>query len=133
MSLSSTIEADKKGYYKALQIAQKSNQIDDWIDYFGNVILKSQLAFIQSVGYLIKKARFFDTHKTQLNERQLKVVGRMLEEDENEFIGGMNAKKYQAITKTSKATATRDLQDVVQKQILVSRDGGRSTNCSVDY
>ena len=131
LSLSSTIEADKKSYYQALQKGQKSNQINDWIGYFGNIILKSQLTFTQSVAYSIKKARFFDTHKTQLNERQLKVVGRMLEENENEFIGGMNATKYQAIAKTSKATATRDLQDLVQKQILVSKDGGRSTNYQI--
>ncbi len=56
----------------------------------------------------------------------------MLAEGEDEFTGGMNARKYQAIAKVSKATATRDLQDLVEKQILVSKGGGRSTNYQVN-
>ncbi|HMG16693.1 MAG TPA: hypothetical protein VK590_14645 [Saprospiraceae bacterium] len=52
----------------------------------------------------------------------------MLEEGPEGFVGGMNASKYQSITKTSKATATRDLQDLVLKEaFLVSEEGGRST------
>ncbi len=132
LSLSGTIEANKRAYYEALQNAQKHNQIDDWIQYFGEIILESQHSFKKSVAYSIQKARFFDNLKGQLNERQLKVIGRMVEGDEGEFIGGMNARKYQSITKTSKATATRDLQDLVEKQILLSLGGGRSTNYQVN-
>ena len=55
----------------------------------------------------------------------------MLDEGE-EFEGGLNARKYQAITKTSKATATRDLQDLVEKKIIISKGAGRSTNYQVD-
>ena len=39
----------------------------------------------------------------------------------------MNARKYIGISKTSKATATRDLQDLVDKQIFVAVGGGRSS------
>ncbi len=35
------------------------------------------------------------------------------------FEGGMNAKKYTSITKTSKATATRDLQYLLEQEVLV--------------
>lgn len=132
LSLSATIESDKKAYYDALQSAQRSNDCDDWIGYFSKTILKSQYEFIQTVEFSLKKARFFDTQKSRLNERQLKVVSRMLEEGEREFVGGMNARKYQAIAKTSKATATRDLQDLVEKQILAATGGGRSTNYQVN-
>jgi Fic family protein len=55
----------------------------------------------------------------------------MLEEGQ-EFVGGMNAKKYQSITQVSKATATRHLQDLVEKGILVSQQGGRSTSYQVN-
>ena len=67
-----------------------------------------------------------------MNARQHKVVARMLEEGENGFTGGLNARKYIAITKTSKATATRDLQDLLSKDILVTSGGGRSTNYQVN-
>ena len=55
----------------------------------------------------------------------------MLEEGENEFVGGMNARKYLAIAKTSKATATRDLGDLVEKGILTAKGGGRSVGYQV--
>jgi len=132
LSLSATIEARKNAYYDALQMAQTSNQCDYWIAYFGEVILQSQRNFVQSIAYSLKKARFFDAQKNLLNERQLKVVSRMLAEEEDAFAGGMNARKYLAIAKTSKATATRDLQDLVVRQILSSKGGGRSTNYQIN-
>ena len=55
----------------------------------------------------------------------------MLADGEDEFVGGMNAKKYQSITQVSKATAIRHLQYLVEKGILISKQGGRSTNYQV--
>ncbi len=132
LSLSSVIEADKKQYYAALQKASQALEIDDWIAYFGETILQAQRNFVQTISFSIKKSRFFATNKPLLNERQQCVVSRMLAEGEDEFTGGMNARKYQAIAKVSKATATRDLQELVEKQILVSKGGGRSTNYQVN-
>ena len=131
MSLSATIEVDKKSYYDALKKGQRSNHINDWIDYFGNMLLKSQEDFIEMIAFSLKKMRFFDNNRIFLNERQEKVMARMLAE-EGEFVGGMNAKKYQAIAKTSKATATRDLQDLIEKQLIVSKGAGRNTNYQVN-
>jgi Fic family protein len=54
----------------------------------------------------------------------------MLEEGTN-FEGGMNSKKYMSITQTSKATATRDLQDLAEKNILKPEGEGRGRNCQV--
>ena len=130
MSLSTAIEADKKAYYTALKQAQRSNDLTDWIRYFSETILKAQQDFIHTIGFIIKKTAFFDKHKSQLNEAQRKVINKMLGEEV--FIGGMNARKYQSITGVSKATATRHLQDLVEKVILVSHNGGRSTNYQVN-
>ncbi|WP_335967028.1 hypothetical protein [Galbibacter sp. PAP.153] len=47
------------------------------------------------------------------------------QEDLNIHPGGMTAKKYMAITKTSKATATRDLQDIVAKEVFTTIGAGR--------
>jgi Fic family protein len=131
MSLSTAIEADKKSYYAALKQAQRTNDLTEWIHYFSETILKAQQQFIDTINFTLKKTVFFDQCKSQLNESQLKVINRMLEEGQ-EFEGGMNAKKYQAITQVSKATATRHLQDLVEKWILVSKRGGRSTNYQVN-
>jgi Fic family protein len=52
----------------------------------------------------------------------MQILRRMLEEGSDGFEGGMSAKKYMTITGASKATATRDLQDLVEKYILVRPD-----------
>ena len=39
LSLSQTIEVDKKSYYLALETAQKSDEITDWIKYFVAVLM----------------------------------------------------------------------------------------------
>lgn len=132
MSLSTVIDADKKSYYEALKQAQRTNDLTKWIHYFSETILKAQQDFISTVNFTFKKTIFFDKYKLQLNEAQLKVINRMLEDGEEEFKGGMNAKKYQSITQVSKATATRHLQDLVEKGILVSQKGGRSTSYQVN-
>lgn len=131
MSLSTAIEANKNLYYESLQKAQRSNEIDAWIEYFGNTIIEAQQNFIEEIAFYIQKTRFFDEKRSLLNERQAKVIRRMLDEGE-EFEGGLNARKYQAIAKTSKATATRDLQDLVEKKIIISKGAGRSTNYQVN-
>ena len=127
LSLSKTIEADKKSYYSALEQAQKSNEITPWIKYFVSVVLKAQEQAISLVDFILKKSKFFDRFKEFLNERQIKVIRRMLDAGPEGFEGGMNARKYTSITKASKATATRDLQHLLKLGALVQEGGGRST------
>ena len=43
------------------------------------------------------------------------------------FAGGLSARNYIAITKASKATATRDLQDLVEKGALLKMGTLKST------
>ncbi|MEJ7823288.1 MAG: Fic family protein [Chitinophagaceae bacterium] len=128
LSLSRTIEMDKRSYYDALEKAQKSNEITLWVQYFVHLILKAQKQTNEVIDFILKKSKFFNRYKNELNERQLKVVKRMFDEGPAGFEGGMSAKKYMSITKTSKATATRDLQDLIEKQILKIEGGGRSTH-----
>jgi Fic family protein len=131
LSLSGTIELHKKGYYQALEKAQSSLDITNWIQYFVKTILEAQERTEQQMEFTLKKVKFFDQYKEQLNPRQLAAIQRMLDEGVQGFKGGMNATKYIGITKTSKATATRDLQDLVAKGIFVLKGGGRSTSYGV--
>jgi Fic family protein len=128
LSLSRTIEANKQAYYGALEQAQKSNEITGWIHYFVNTALAAQKQANAFVDFILKKSKFFDRFKDKLNERQLKVVRRMLDAGLEGFEGGMSAKKYMAITKASKATATRDLQQLLELGVLVALGGGRRTH-----
>ncbi|MGQ0555219.1 MAG: hypothetical protein ACT4PN_04650 [Nitrospiraceae bacterium] len=62
----------------------------------------------------------------------MQILRRMLEEGPDGFEGGMSAKKYMTITGASKATATRDLQDLAEKHVLVTTGGGRSTHYRIN-
>jgi Fic family protein len=128
LSLSQAIEADKKSYYHALETAQRSNEITEWMKYFVTTILNAQKQAKDLIEVTLTKTKFFDLYKNQLNERQLKVIKKMWEEEPNGFEGGMTAKKYISITKTSKATATRDLQMLTELKVLINTGGGRNTN-----
>ncbi len=55
----------------------------------------------------------------------------MLEEGYQGFKGGMNDRKYVSLTGTSKVTATRDLQDLVDKKIFKPLGAGRSTRYEI--
>lgn len=132
LSLSKAIEARKKSYYNALEHAQRSNEITPWITWFIAVVTEAQTDAEQHIEFTLKKARFFDYFSGRFNERQLKVVRRMLAEGSEGFEGGMNARKYKSLTGVSKATATRDLQDLVDKGIFIPLGGGRSTRYEIN-
>ena len=132
LSLSMSINANKKEYYKGLEKAQKSNHITDWIVYFISITLDAQKNLEDLIEFTLKKAEFFEKNKFQMNKRQLKIIKRMLEEGKDGFQGGINARKYVSMTKTSKATATRDLLDLREKKILKVRGEGRSTSYQVN-
>lgn len=126
ISLSKSIEKDKKRYYSELKKAQRNSHITEWIYYFFEILNEALLDSKNIVLFTLKKVNFFDHFKDALNERELKVINKMLEQGEEGFKGGMTAKKYISINKTSKATATRDLQHLTEINALKKAGGGRS-------
>ena len=124
IALSETIEKNKKDYYNALEQANKDNKIATWLVYFSETVLSAQSYTQANVEFLIKKARFYDRLRGQFNARQSKVLARIFREGISGFKGGLSAENYLRITGTSRATATRDLQDLVSKKALL-RTGER--------
>jgi Fic family protein len=134
LSLSRTIEANKNDYYTSLEQAQRSNEITSWMEYFIKTTLNAQTEAENQIDFTLRKTKFFDRYKDQLNERQRTVINRMLEEGPSGFEGGMNARKYIGIAKTSKATATRDMQELLEigAFVMAGNAGGRSTSYLVN-
>ena len=132
LSLSRTIEAHKKQYYQALENGQRKNEITEWINYFIQTVLDAQIEAGEQINFTLKKVQFFDRFKQHLNERHLKVINKMFDEGYKGFKGGMNASKYVGITKISKATATRDLQYLLENNILKLAEAGGGRNTSYD-
>jgi Fic family protein len=114
IALSHIIEKYRKAYYNALDQNNKTLEITDWLVYFAKTIIEAQSYTQHTIDFLIDKTKLYDRIKEQLNERQSKVIARIFKEGPEGFKGGLSAENYITITGTSRATATRDLQDLVQ-------------------
>lgn len=118
IALAQTIEKNKKAYYAALHGINETNEITSWLSYFAETVLEAQRASLSQVEYAIAKAKFFEKLGAQLNDRQTKVIRKLFDAGPQGFTGGLSAENYRAITKTSRATATRDLTDLLAKGAL---------------
>jgi Fic family protein len=92
--------------------------ITDWLLYFANAVLEAQDNTNKRVDFYIAKTKFYERLRGQFNARQEKVIARMFKEGIDGFKGGLSAENYIRITKAPRATATRDLQDLVAKGAL---------------
>ena len=124
IALSYTIERRRKAYYDRLEASNKSNAIASWLVYFANTTLDAQRTTLARLEFSIAKTKFYDRLRGQLNDRQEKVLARMFRAGIDGFKGGLSAENYIGITRTSRATATRDLRDLVAKGAL-NRSGER--------
>lgn len=118
IALAHTIERRRKDYYSALERNNKDNEITDWLGYFARTVLEAQARTIARMEFYLAKARLYERLRGQLNDRQEKVIIRMFREGIDGFKGGLSAENYIVITRASRATATRDLQELVAKGAL---------------
>ena len=68
--------------------------------------------------------RKYDQHK--LTDRQKKVVNRLLDAGPDGFEGGMTTQKYASMTHCSRATAFRELDQLLELGILKRIGQGRA-------
>ncbi len=128
-SISRQLQENRAAYYAALNAAQTGSlDITAWIawfaDQFGAACVKSE----SLIDEALRKARYWGTHAAStFSERQRKVLQKLLDAGDGGFLGGLTAEKYCKITGASKATATRDLGDLLFKEALISRGIGKAT------
>ena len=132
IALAYTIERKRKDYYAALERNNKDDEITDWLGYFAVTVLEAQRNTLARVDFYLAKARFYERLRGRLNERQEKVLARMFREGIDGFKGGLSAENYITISKTSRATATRDLQGLVEKGALTRTGELRHTRYSLN-
>jgi len=119
-SLSSAIMQDRKNYYFSLEKSCRGDlDITAWLIWFLNCFKNAIEHAISVINDISFKSRFWEQHATtELNTRQIKVLNRLLDAGKNGFIGGMTTRKYMQLTKTSRATAYRELSNLVCKKCL---------------
>lgn len=124
-SLSAQILREREGYYDILESTQRGGlDVTAWLVWFLAQVEGACANADKSVANTLGKARFWLRHQqTVLNERQRKVLNRLLDGPRG-FEGGMSNRKYMGLTRVSRATATRELADLVTKGCLKPTGGG---------
>lgn len=126
-SMSAQIEADRKTYYQALERQQRqTTNVTNWLRWFLSCLDRAVEAAEETLSAVLYKAQLWESvHASPTNERQRLIINRMTDG----FIGHMTSSKYAKIAKCSPDTALRDIQTLLDRNILIRNPGsGRSTS-----
>ncbi|WP_321964689.1 Fic family protein [Paraburkholderia sp. J7] len=126
-SLSAQIQRERKGYYDILERTQRgSMDVTLWLAWFFDTLHRAVDQAQITLDAVLAKARFWrDWATTPFNERQVKLLNRLLDG----FDGKLTSGKWAAIAKCSSDTALRDINDLVARGALrKAQGGGRSTS-----
>lgn len=127
LSLSGQLKAQRSEYYRQLELASRSNHVHDWVCFFAEMIVAAQEHALGHASFAIQKIKFLDRHADGLNIRQEKALDRLFRAEPDGFEGGLSASNYIRITGTSRATATRDLAELVAMGALTRSGDGKGT------
>jgi Fic family protein len=125
----------RDGYYAVLERTQRGTlDVTPWLVWFlEQVALACDLAN-GTIADVLAKARFWLRHQgTPINDRQRKVINVLLDAGPGGFAGGMNTRKYVSLTRASRATAYRELADLVEKRCLTASGAGRSVSYEIRW
>jgi Fic family protein len=129
-SMSAQIRDERAEYYGVLERTQKGTlDVTVWMEWFLGCLTRAIEAAQTALAAVIAKARQWEKLRAvPLNERQRLMINKLLEG----FEGKLTTSKWAALTKSSNDTALRDIQQLVERGVLVRNEaGGRSTSYSL--
>lgn len=126
-SMSTRIEKERSNYYLQLESAQRGSlDITSWLVWFLGCLDRAVRTSEDTLSAVLHKADLWQNYGDALNQRQRRVIGRMLEP---EWQGHMHTAKYAKLTRCSADTALRDISQLLELGILARNRGkGRSTS-----
>ncbi|MBU1085823.1 Fic family protein [Patescibacteria group bacterium] len=135
-SLSNEILNQRKSYYEILEQSQKGNKdITNWLVWFANCFSKSLDHSDVLLKDIFAKTKFWKKHSNKdINEKQKKVINKLLDAGKGNFDGNLTSRKYMSITSASKRTAVREIQDLLLKKMLIqNEEKGRNINYDINW
>lgn len=128
-SMSNQIFKEQKHYNEIIEKTQKgTNDITTYLLWFLDCFERALLASEKNLEIILDKSHFWEKHKfTSINERQRKIINYLYDNYDKE-VGFLRTSTYAKLADCSTDTALRDLQDLVEKEILKSEDTGKKTN-----
>lgn len=134
-AMSTAILNRRKSYYEVLERSQKNDSdITDWLVWFLDTLNESLEETLAQIQRTLFKSQFWHKYSNlSLSQEQRKVLNRLLDGGDNGFEHGISASQYQRVAKISKATATRHLSDLLEKECIVKLEGGgRNTRYQIN-
>jgi Fic family protein len=127
--VSTELRRRQNEYYDALNQAQRgTGEVTAWLEWFTGAYVDSCHSTSVLIDESLVRARFWSDHRNiELNERQRKALNKLLEAGPGRFEGGLTLRKYVNMTSASRATAWRDINDLLTARILVPGGTGRGT------
>lgn len=125
-SMAAQIMKCRRQYYEILEATQKGSlDITNWLVWFLDNIQAAILSSIELTQNTEKIAAFWlKNSEISFNDRQRKIISMLL----NDFRGNLTSGKWAKICKCSQDTASRDINDMIEKNILEKSGQGRSTH-----
>jgi Fic family protein len=135
-SLSAEIMKERNQYYQILEDVQSAKiKLNEWYEWFLTMFIKAVENSQHLIASAFFKADFWNRIKNiSINDRQRKVIQKMLAAGSSGiggFEGGLTTRKYVSMTKTSPATAFREIDDLYVKGILTRTGQGRSVHYEI--
>jgi Fic family protein len=127
---------EREEYYDILERCQKGDvDITTWLSWFLGCYTRALDSAVNLIAKVLAKTTFWQHFgHIPLSERQRKVVNLLLNAGIGGFDGGLTTRKYVSIAKTSRATAFREIDDLVEKGLLVQNPSkGRSTSYNLNW
>jgi Fic family protein len=135
-SLSSQIMKEKKDYYDILERCQRGDMdVTAWLVWFLTSYPRSLENSSNLIAEVLAKAFFWKYFsQTALSDRQWKVVNVLLNAGKNEFEGRLTTRKYSSIAKVSRATAFREITNLIEKKVILQNSSkGRSISYDLNW
>lgn len=126
-SMSAQVRKERKDYYNILEETQKGTMdVTRWVEWFLGCLDRALASTDETLAGVLKKAKFWEKYaESSFNNRQVLMLNKLL----NGFEGKLNSSKWAKIAKCSQDTALRDIQNLIDRKILIKEpSGGRSTS-----
>ncbi len=126
-SMSAQIRKERNAYYDILEKTQKGDlDITEWLQWFLNCLNGAITTTDEILAGVLRKARFWEKHsRSHFNDRQHSMLNKLLDGID----GKLTSSKWAKMAKCSQDTASRDIQDLINRGIMVKEEaGGRSTS-----
>jgi Fic family protein len=127
---------ERNAYYRVLKVNSTGDgDVTSWLEWYLGCYTRAVERAERLIGDVLAKATFWQRHaQVDVTPRQRKVLNRLLDAGKGGFQGGLTTRKYVAMAKVSRATAFREISDLVEKGLLAQNPArGRSASYDVKW